>query len=488
MAEFAQKVRQSKAATISSGTNFDVTFDSPVLDGNTVVVFAWQLTTTGAATITDTFSNTYTAHGSSPQNSGSSNPRAWMWYCYNVKGGSSFQVQVDMPADVDGGVFAVELQDIDTTRLPAESNNFEGSGNATYTSGNTYMDSEGIIIGGLAINEFSSLVLTGGGYNLLEDERIYPSGSLVSKYDLSPSGGAYTATGTNESSQIWTTLEFGFYAKLAKPEHKLILMPGVRKRTKQPPPGTPIDRNNPLSEKLAIAFLPDNGTVTDTELDLNLGVVTNTVFTHSPGLFGRSYGPFTDGTADGGIAWDLQGRFTGYGSALIIWELLTHTVAADRTYFGRKRIGGGFDGWLYVWSRTSGGGQQSVLLDDGTNSITLNITDLRNDAGTPLNKRMISGHRWNGSDNAAFRNGVRVASDTTVTGTPTDTGFNIGLGVSHTGSVTAPPPIRIYGALIWERPLSDAEMKLLGENPWQVFEPEPVPMLVKPDKRLVTFR
>ena len=224
--------------------------------------------------------------------------------------------------------------------------------------------------------------------------------------------------------------------------------------TRQPPHPVPIDWGNPLTRGLKRVVVPTSNSelVTGEALTIDAATVNR-----STGKGGKSYFSNT-ATASTGISFSKWTNTTTAGSAVIV----------------QKRKGTGDNEWLELGKFdtadhfTFGGVVYSDPFWNGRwiNGVSIPTGKLVTDLHT-IGLSVIDGAQIATWDGAPWHTNTLTLS------------FVMPATLRFLASVTNGFDGDMYGVFLWERALSAAELKKIGQNPWQMFVPQKR-MLVSP--------
>lgn len=229
-------------------------------------------------------------------------------------------------------------------------------------------------------------------------------------------------------------------------------------RTSQPKQPVPIDWSNPITRGLVSAPVPALGIDAVSGKTLTAAGAATTI---APGLSGMKL-----------LGTGSSVRYADITPIVMTeWTAFVHmdgtTTLTDRFYCGVGNasanaplmgvIAGNADGSkIRNWARTDAGPNTSAAV-----STTRGVTDGKpHSAATTCTQTAIS----------SYVDGVFDTTTAQVTGTYTATKFAV-CGNWRSGAIAAPTGNNVYVALLFNRALSDAEIKSLSGNPWQIFQP-----------------
>jgi hypothetical protein len=236
----------------------------------------------------------------------------------------------------------------------------------------------------------------------------------------------------------------------------------MRVLTQQPQGNVSIDWSNSISRGLISAFLPSQNQKPITDLVNNLKDTASVKAFYSVGSGGIAYGSDGKGTTENNWATNITPSnlsFSNIGvSVLCVFET-TELNGSSNLW------GAGFSSSTYAKIRKQSDGN---IRWEYANSSGGFITTT-----TPPDIRKvhvaIGTQRFGGANYREFYiDGQLVSIDTSVqTNTTGSIGF---IGSSTTG---ARGGTRVYGAFVWKRELTSAEILSLTVNPWQLFKTQP---------------
>lgn len=251
--------------------------------------------------------------------------------------------------------------------------------------------------------------------------------------------------------------------------------------TTQPPAGTPIDWSNPLTEGLIAGISSaDQGPDILGSGSQNEGSSKQ----WRDGEFGRAiYFPANSITHRHGFANpnipDVDAPFTAFSVAR------TQTVAGSTSasLISTTVSDTGFtNGWMLKEEQFSNAGLGLTLSRVNSGQDDNNASGF----STPINQVYAFGAAFNGTGAASPAvnyvlhdrgNGTQyaqVAATISAPDTSNIIGYFVGSRMARDGVINDPvnAGTEIYLSLIWNRVLSEAELRSLAQNPWQIFEPQ----------------
>ena len=232
-------------------------------------------------------------------------------------------------------------------------------------------------------------------------------------------------------------------------------MRGWRPWTVQPPPGTPIDWDNPLTVGLVAIYSASlRNSVTNASLT-NSGVSLGVNFS-GIGISGYTATAF------------LQDNSLPYFTPPLSAYALVSSLAAIGSAgsqaifsFGGATSG---DGWKFGGGNSGGYTLDQLVFTYGGVADYGFSGSFFSDLGAPI----AVGLSISASTVVAYKNGATWGSK--VLGTPKATSQPARLGVLNNGSSTGSPWTgTIFQAYIWKEVLSASQQNLISLNPWQIF-------------------
>jgi hypothetical protein len=225
-------------------------------------------------------------------------------------------------------------------------------------------------------------------------------------------------------------------------------------RTKQPPPGTPLDLSNPLTRGLVAVTVGNS----QKELIANADAAQ----TGSPSFTGTSFGLAHKNDLSNHSKWTSDGG----------WKELDTAPGATILALIRPTDLAGSDAWGGVFGCEPG---FHMIRSDSTNQLRadINSNNMTLASGSlPEDEWTVAVSRFN-SVGPAFDlwsfdiNGSERDSANSSTGSIAQSATWL-----HTTARLTLKIIADFGiGLVWERALSDAEIQAVVSNPWQIFQP-----------------
>ena len=242
-------------------------------------------------------------------------------------------------------------------------------------------------------------------------------------------------------------------------------------RSKQPLRPPKIDYSNPISKYLVFAFEAGVG-----QRDLVTGVAGSALgsgVSLSAGNFGRQFN-FSGSQASGACAFGVHHGLDGATSAT--WDILVYFNTSNPT----AHLFGQWDGYSQQWLiQANSGGVVWVPADgDGTGFYRTRFDSASSLFPSAGWYRVIAS--WRGGTNYTFLvNGVdktstfsTISSNATYIGTD-NTSDTLQIGTVYGGSALNGS---VVFARAWRRGFSLQECLGLHAEPWQIFEPETIPL------------
>lgn len=257
--------------------------------------------------------------------------------------------------------------------------------------------------------------------------------------------------------------------------------------TKQPPAGTKIDWNNPLTKGLISVFRPHNDGLRDVINDVVMSAGAGDP-SASVGVSGRSVR--LDQTTDYIVGPDNHPSLVRPANAVTVWTLSHHHSTmvndANRSFFRYERPGF----WNSYGLEVNSLREFSMFVNNGSRTpVTLPTGEF---TAQPW---VVSGKWSTGEDceiNAWKLGGTARQTGTgslgTVTGPITyDGGANESMYCGGDTVTGGDIDADIYLGLVFDRKITDVEDILLAQNPWQIFKPRKIYIGKPKNQRLVVF-
>lgn len=225
--------------------------------------------------------------------------------------------------------------------------------------------------------------------------------------------------------------------------------------TVQPQTATGVNWGSPLARGLAVAFVPSIGPANLVASDVVAGLQKSGagpdgVYTATSALVSTSSRLST--SAFSFYALFLSGTVSG-GTRCVIGRGPNAT--------GTNNIGFGFN------SQHATSAYAGALYAGSAYTIIGKPTG----GALALNTRYSIGGTFDGSNGRGYNNGVMTVGPTAVTGI--DTTARLALNRTSADASPNADDAKFYVVLYWDRALSDAEMRAVHANPWQLFAPLP---------------
>lgn len=236
----------------------------------------------------------------------------------------------------------------------------------------------------------------------------------------------------------------------------------IREWKQQPQDQVQIDRNNPLTKGLVFCFTPSMGEITGRRLEGVTSSGAGATVSAQSGL-----GLQQDATHAASLG---QIGNLGFGTALSVFTLFNRTgiVAPYGSILNTRQAYDGGTG-LALFLNNSGNGQNEVRAVCSTDIVYHDVSATLVDSSKPtaLHLNLDSGlaEVYDGGKNLARMLGV---SGGNIVQSVTS---KILLGSESVSSILSPFNGNIYLSIMWNRRLSEHEIKTFANNPWQIFKP-----------------
>jgi hypothetical protein len=357
-------------------------------------------------------------------------------------------------------IFTVQFRGVDQNapfRVTPDANNC--SFDETVSVFTTVNPSENCNSGDMAVN-FAWLDNSAGLIQSVDNGHVFLDGgtdfsAIAASYKHEQDLVTGTTTFTGNSSSGRTGIQF--VLQPAPVSEKLI--PVKRTRTKQPPPGTPLDLSNPLLDRAVYGYNFADGA--SPQGDLIGGLVPENV-------------DMTSG-ADSDLRYMATTGVTGD-----IWRTrFTKSFATSQPISGVILMRGLTTEAVHIIGQRDGTEAHWQFYNDGTAGLFFRVGNNQTSTANffTTNDWMVfsfSFIRGTGSYCNVYNNGEFVA-DIAQVDTP---GLAADMTLGHRWEVD--PTTAFEGALdyafvgLWDRKLSDGEHKRIASNVWQLFEPESI--------------
>ncbi len=235
-------------------------------------------------------------------------------------------------------------------------------------------------------------------------------------------------------------------------------------RTSQPQTPVGIDWANPITRGLNSTYLPHIGDVVSGKTLPKVNAIT------APGISGLGHTPTTPGTVGTGIPVTL------YDTTALTQLLFFYAGASYGSYDNycgsgsvNEAFSSGLSNTIQTWSIHGTNWNTGAAIWTNASGVSFYGSD------------SLVLARWDAAKNSGYgevwRNGAKLANGSSVPLTTASNSKSTGSGGTNYRN-GGPAGAKLYLRATWNRALSDAEIKSLSDNPWQIFQPIERPIFV----------